>query len=82
MSIYRDEIYTEPSDVNVHTLRNLGPLTAMAGITVTLIGPDNVQSVVTIIGNATVRDVVTTKYDLFGRLVKKNGTYVVPFITP
>jgi hypothetical protein len=29
---YPDDIYTEPSEVDVHTLRNLGPLTAMAGI--------------------------------------------------
>jgi hypothetical protein len=26
------DIYTEPSDIDVHTLRNLGPLTAMAGV--------------------------------------------------
>ena len=51
-------------------------------ITVTLVGPDNTQSAVTIRGDATVRDVVTTKYDLFGRLVKRNGTYVSPFTTP
>jgi len=29
---YPDDIYTEPSDVDIHTLRNLGPLTALAGI--------------------------------------------------
>jgi len=29
---YPDDIYTEPPDIDVHTLRNLGPLTAMAGI--------------------------------------------------
>ena len=51
-------------------------------ITVTLVGPDNIQSAVTIRGDATVRDVVTTKYDLFGCLVKRNGTYVSPFTTP
>ena len=28
----RADIYTEPSDVDVHTLRNLGPLRGMAGI--------------------------------------------------
>jgi hypothetical protein len=50
-------------------------------ITVTLVGPDNIKSVVSISGNATVRDVVTVKYDLFGRIVKRNGTYVPPFTT-
>ncbi|MEI7444451.1 MAG: heme-binding beta-barrel domain-containing protein [Burkholderiales bacterium] len=29
---FPQDIYTEPADVDVHTLRNLGPLTAMAGI--------------------------------------------------
>ena len=29
---YPDDIYTEPSEVDAHTLRNLGPLTGMAGI--------------------------------------------------
>ena len=29
---YPDDIFTEPSDLDVHTLRNLGPLTGMAGI--------------------------------------------------
>lgn len=51
-------------------------------IRVTLIGPDNLRSNVTIRGDTTVRDVVTMKYDLFGRLVKRNGTYVSPFTTP
>jgi hypothetical protein len=32
MAAYSDDIYTEPSDIDVHTLRNLGPLTGMAGI--------------------------------------------------
>jgi hypothetical protein len=50
-------------------------------IKVTLVGPDNTQSAVTTGGDATVRDVVTTKYDLFGCLVKRNGTYVSPFTT-
>jgi hypothetical protein len=50
-------------------------------ITVTLKGPDNVLSVVRISGDTTVRDVVTTKYDLYGRIVKRNGTCVVPFTT-
>jgi hypothetical protein len=29
---YSDDIYAEPADIDVHTLRNLGPLTGMAGI--------------------------------------------------
>ena len=32
MSDYPDDIYTEPSDVDPHTLKNLGPLTNMAGV--------------------------------------------------
>ena len=32
MTTYPKDIFTEPSDVDVHTLRNLGPLTGMAGI--------------------------------------------------
>jgi hypothetical protein len=32
MSNFPKDIYTEPADVDVHTLRNLGPLTGMAGI--------------------------------------------------
>ena len=32
MATYSNDIYTEPSAVNPHTLRNLGPLTRMAGI--------------------------------------------------
>ena len=32
MSDFPKDIYTEPRDVDVHTLRNLGPLTGMAGI--------------------------------------------------
>ena len=51
-------------------------------IAVTLIGPDNTQSVVAINGDATVRDVVTTQYDLFWCLVKRNGQYVSPSTTP
>ncbi len=31
MSDYPEDIYTEPSDVDPHTLKNLGPLTGMAG---------------------------------------------------
>ncbi len=32
MEEFSEDIYTEPSDVDVDTLRNLGPLTGMAGI--------------------------------------------------
>lgn len=32
MSEFPKDIYTEPSNVDVHTLRNLGPLTGMAGV--------------------------------------------------
>ena len=32
MSDYPADIYTEPSDVDPHTLKNLGPLTGMAGV--------------------------------------------------
>jgi hypothetical protein len=32
MTAFPDDIYTEPSDIDVETLRNLGPLTGMAGI--------------------------------------------------
>lgn len=32
MEHYPDDIYTEPSDVDVDTLRNLGPLRALAGV--------------------------------------------------
>lgn len=32
MAAYPYDIYTEPSDIDVHTLANLGPLTGMAGI--------------------------------------------------
>jgi hypothetical protein len=32
VATYPDNIYSEPSDIDVHTLRNLGPLTGMAGI--------------------------------------------------
>ena len=51
-------------------------------ITVTLLGPDNIKSVVSLSGDPTVRDVVTTKYDLFGCLVMRNGIYVSPVTTP
>lgn len=32
MSQWPSDIYTEPRDIDVHTLRNLGPLAAMAGV--------------------------------------------------
>jgi hypothetical protein len=32
MTAMPDDIYTEPSDVDVDTLKNLGPLTSMAGV--------------------------------------------------
>jgi hypothetical protein len=32
MSDFPQDIYTEPTNVDVHTLRNLGPLTGMAGV--------------------------------------------------
>ena len=50
-------------------------------ISVTLIGPDKVQSVVHISDESTVRDVVTSKYHLFRRTTKRNGISVVPFTT-
>ena len=50
-------------------------------ITVTLIGPDKVRSLVSLSNDPTVRDVVTSKYDLFWRTTKRNGTIVDPFTT-
>jgi len=47
-------------------------------ITLTLVDPDQVRSVVTMSGDATVRDVATSRCDLFWRTIKKNGT-TVPF---
>lgn len=32
MTEFAQDIYTEPKDIDVHTLRNLGPLRAMAGV--------------------------------------------------
>ena len=32
MTIYSTDIYTERTEIDVHTLDNLGPLTRMAGI--------------------------------------------------
>jgi hypothetical protein len=48
-------------------------------ITVTLIGPDNVRTTVSLSNDPTVRDVVTSKYDLFWQTTKRNGTIVDPF---
>jgi hypothetical protein len=50
-------------------------------ITITLIGPDKVQSSVEISKAATVRDVATSKYHLFWRTTKRNEINVVPFTT-
>ena len=50
-------------------------------ITVTLLGPDKVQSTVERSKDTTVRDVATFKYHLFGRTTKRNGISVVPFTT-
>jgi hypothetical protein len=48
-------------------------------ISVTLIGPDKIQSIVHMSDETTVRDVVTSKYHLFRRTTKRNGISVVPF---
>lgn len=45
-------------------------------ITVTLIGPDDVRSTVTMSEDSSVRDAATSKYDLFWRTLKKNGSKV------
>ena len=50
-------------------------------ISVTLIGPDKVQSVVQISDETTVRDIATSKYHLFRRTAKRNGIIVDPFTT-
>jgi len=50
-------------------------------ITVRLVGPDKVLSVVEMSDDVTVRDVATYKYQLFGRTAKRNGMSVVPFTT-
>ena len=47
-------------------------------ITVTLIGPDQVWSIVTISQDATVRDIATSEHHLFWRMVRRDGT-TVPF---
>jgi len=45
-------------------------------IAVHLVGPDHVHSHVLIDEGSTVRDVASSKYDLFWRSVKKNGSVV------
>lgn len=50
-------------------------------ITVTLIGPDKMRSTVSLSNDPTVRDVATSKYDLFWQTTKRNGTIVDPFTT-
>ena len=50
-------------------------------ITVTLIGPDKVRSMLSIRNDTTVRDVATSKYDLFWQTTRRNGTTVDPFTT-
>ena len=50
-------------------------------ISVTLIGPDKVRSLVHISEETTVRDVATSKYHLFRRTTRRNGAAVVPFTT-
>jgi hypothetical protein len=50
-------------------------------ISVTLVGPDKLRSVVQICEKTTVRDVVTSKYHLFWRTTKRNGAIVAPFTT-
>jgi len=50
-------------------------------ISVTLIGPDKVRSIVEISEETTVRDVVTSKYHLFWRTTRRNGINVIPFTT-
>ena len=50
-------------------------------LSVTLIGPDKVESVLHISEETTVRDAATSKYHLFWRIAKRNGALVVPFTT-
>jgi hypothetical protein len=45
-------------------------------IAVHLVGPDQVRSHVLIDEDSTVRDVASSKYDLFWRTVKRNGLVV------
>ena len=50
-------------------------------LTIKLMGPDKVESSVNISDETTVRDVVTSKFHLFWRTVKRNGVGVVAFTT-
>ena len=50
-------------------------------ISVTLIAPDKVRSIVQISEKTTVRDVATSKCHLFWRTTKCNGITVDPFTT-
>jgi hypothetical protein len=50
-------------------------------ITVTLMGPDKVSSIVQISEGTTVRDVATSRYHLFWRTTRRNGVSVDPFTT-
>ncbi len=50
-------------------------------VTVTLLGPDKVQSIVETSKDTTVRDVATSKYHLFWRTTKRNGIRVIPSTT-
>jgi hypothetical protein len=50
-------------------------------LTVTLVGPDKVPSIVKIGDDTTVRDGSTSNYHLFRRTAKRNGLSVVPFTT-
>ena len=48
-------------------------------IRVTLIGPDSARSLVSISNDTTVRDVATSKYDLFWQTTRRTGTIVDPY---
>jgi len=50
-------------------------------ITVTVVGPDKLQSTVELTEDTTVRDVATSQYHLFWRRTKRNGVGVIPFST-
>jgi len=50
-------------------------------ITVTVVGPDKLQSTVELTEDTTVRDVATSQYHLFSRRTKRNGVGVIPFTT-
>ena len=50
-------------------------------ISLTLIGPEKVRSIVHTGEETTVRDVASSKYHLFRRTTKLNGVTVDPFTT-